>query len=112
MDITVLIYKTINRWEDISLQFISKTHLSSKLVKIKKQTNNCTWFEFSISKSKIFLSLKQTTSDKLFSTVMNNQDHGTSQSCTFLINSGHQHALLILGEGGVKESSAVCWSAD
>lgn len=37
MDITVLIYKTINRWEDISLQFISKTHLSSKLVKIKKK---------------------------------------------------------------------------
>lgn len=37
MDITVLIYKTINRWEDISLQFTSKTHLSSKLVKIKKK---------------------------------------------------------------------------
>lgn len=54
MDITVLIYKTINRWEDISLQFISKTHLSSKLVKIKKKKKNCTWFEFSISKSKNF----------------------------------------------------------
>lgn len=39
MDLTVLIYKTMNRWEDISLQFISKTHLSSKLVKnLKKIT--------------------------------------------------------------------------
>lgn len=111
MDITVLIYKTINRWEDISLQFISKTHLSSKLVKILKKITTVHDLNLAYQNQKI-LSLKQTTSDKLFSTVMNNQDHGTSQSCTFLINSGHQHALLILGEGGVKESSAVCWSAD
>lgn len=112
MDITVLIYKTINRWEDISLQFISKTHLSSKLVKILKKITTVHDLNLAYQNQNFFLSLKQTTSDKLFSTVMNNQDHGTSQSCTFLINSGHQHALLILGEGGVKESSAVCWSAD
>lgn len=56
MDITVLIYKTINRWEDISLQFISKTHLSSKLVKIKKKKKTVHDLNLAYQNQKIFIS--------------------------------------------------------
>lgn len=56
MDITVLIYKTINRWEDISLQFISKTHLSSKLVKIKKKKPTVHDLNLAYQNQKIFIS--------------------------------------------------------
>lgn len=56
MDITVLIYKTINRWEDISLQFISKTHLSSKLVKILKKITTVHDLNLAYQNQKIFIS--------------------------------------------------------
>lgn len=56
MDITVLIYKTINRWEDISLQFISKTHLSSKLVKILKKITTVHDLNLAYQNQKNFIS--------------------------------------------------------
>lgn len=56
MDITVLIYKTINRWEDISLQFISKTHLSRKLVKIKKKKTTVHDLNLAYQNQKFFIS--------------------------------------------------------
>lgn len=56
MDITVLIYKTINRWEDISLQFISKTHLSSKLVKLKKKKTTVHDLNLAYQNQKNFIS--------------------------------------------------------
>lgn len=56
MDITVLIYKTINRWEDISLQFISKTHLSSKLVKFKKKKTTVHDLNLAYQNQKNFIS--------------------------------------------------------